>query len=108
MESIRPPDEQQRDDPSLRADIALYDALIASDLPGKVHFDLNVRQQVDVFAWIPGKGRFAFERRAACTGWRRGSGAISTARIGSARPDPLRPTRPEAEHWPPATPSRTD
>ncbi len=65
MEPIREPDQQQREDPSLRADIALYDALIASDLPGKVYFDLHVRHQVDVFAWIPGKGRFAFEAKGS-------------------------------------------
>lgn len=65
MEPIREPDQQQREDPSLRADIALYDALVDSNLPGKVYFDLNVRHQVDVFAWIPGKGRFAFEAKGS-------------------------------------------
>ena len=65
MEPIKQPDEQQREDPGLRADIALYDALIASNLPGKVYFDLHVRQQVDIFAWIPGQGRFAFEAKGS-------------------------------------------
>ena len=65
MEPIREPDQQQREDPSLRADIALYDALVDSNLPGKVYFDLNVRHQVDVFAWIPGQGRFAFEAKGS-------------------------------------------
>ena len=63
MEPIKQPDDEQRQDPNLRADLALYDALIAADLTGKVYFDLNVGQQVDVFAWIPGQGRFALEAK---------------------------------------------
>ena len=65
MESLKQPNEQQRDAPSLRADVALHDALIASNLPGKVYSDLNVRHQVDVFVWIPGEGRFAVEAKGS-------------------------------------------
>ena len=65
MESTKPPDKQQREDPDLRADLALYNALVASDLPGKVYFDLNVGQQVDLFAWIPEQGRYAFEAKGS-------------------------------------------
>ena len=65
MESIKSPDEQQREDPDLRADLALYDALIASGLAGKVYFDLHVGHQVDVFAWIQGQGRLAFEAKGS-------------------------------------------
>ena len=65
MEPIKSPDEQQREDPDLRADLALYDALIASGLAGKVYFDLHVGHQVDVFAWIPGQGRLAFEAKGS-------------------------------------------
>lgn len=90
MEALKPPNEQQRDDPGLRADIALYDALIASDLPGKVHFDLNVRQQVDVFAWIPGKGRFAFEAKGSMHWMEDGQWRYLDSRhnVSEARPTP--------------------
>lgn len=64
-EPIKEPDEQQRQDPNLRADLALYDALIASELPGKVYFDLNMGQQVDIFAWMPGQGRYALEAKGS-------------------------------------------
>ena len=90
MEALKEPNEQQRDDHSLRADIALYDALIASNLPGKVHFDLNVRHQVDVFAWIPGKGRFAFEAKGSLHWIEDGRWRYldSKNRVSEARPTP--------------------
>ena len=65
MESIKQPNDAQREDHNLRADLALYDALIASGLAGKVYFDLHIGHQVDVFAWIQGQGRFAFEAKGS-------------------------------------------
>ncbi len=90
METIKQPNEQQREDPSLRADIALYDALIASNLPGKVYFDLNVRQQVDIFAWLPGQGRFAFEAKGSLHWIEDGSWRYldSKRNVSEARPTP--------------------
>lgn len=61
MESMKEPDESQRTDKALRAEIKFYDALLAAGLAGWVYYDVRVGKQVDMFAWITGWWRCAIE-----------------------------------------------
>ena len=61
MEPVKEPTQEQRNNPSLRAEIAFYDALTGVSLDGNVYYDLRVGKQVDVFAWFKDQWRGAFE-----------------------------------------------
>lgn len=61
MEPVKEPTEEQRNDPSLRAEIAFYDALTAVNLDGSVYYDVRVGRQVDAFAWVRDRWRGAAE-----------------------------------------------
>ena len=61
MESMKEPDESQRTDKALRAEIKFYDALLAADLAGWVYYDVRVGKQVDSYFWILNLWRGAAE-----------------------------------------------
>lgn len=61
MEPVKEPTQEQRNNPSLRAEIAFYDALTGVSLDGSVYYDVRVGKQVDAFAWFEDQWRGAIE-----------------------------------------------
>ena len=61
MESMKEPDESQRADKALRAEIKFYDALIAAGQAGWVYYDVRVGRQIDSYFWILNQWRGAVE-----------------------------------------------
>ena len=61
MKPIKEPTESQRAESVRKAEIAVFDALLADDLEGKVYYDVRVGKQIGMFAWMTGLWRCAIE-----------------------------------------------
>ena len=61
MKPIKEPTESQRTEPGLKAEIGVYDALLAIDLEGNLLYDVRVGKQVDMYFEITHKWRGAVE-----------------------------------------------
>ena len=61
MKPIKEPTECQRTEPGLKAEIGVYDAVLAIDLEGNLLYDVRVGKQVDMYFEITHKWRGAVE-----------------------------------------------